>query len=315
MKLILAALMTVSALVAAPREARAELQCWVLASNTHVSVQNAAQCLSYDSRGIVYDTVSQVWVDPATGQTSLTPRRAAASQADCGPNETYYPSAGDTGTVGGVCQPNNAPSITTSVTNNQTPQVQAAAQTLNPSNASAYDKAFCSKGSCTYIPLEPLPFLPNTYGPASGSIGSWITSGFKLLIGAGAILAVVMIVLGALTYMFSDVVGDKFKAKTRIRNAMWGVVLLLSSYLILYTINPELTTFNLDLKPFNNYNTSPAVGTRITISNPHHFSVYNGPNAHIQVMELQNNCQSPKSLHRTEEGADAIGPYVVWSCL
>lgn len=115
---------------------------------------------------------------------------------------------------------------------------------------------FCQGGSCTYVPLEPLPFLPEKYGPSSGSIGDWVTKGFRFLISAGAIVAVVMIVLGALTYMFSDVVGNKTKAIARIRNAMWGLVILVSSYLILYTINPELTSFNLNFQLLNNYDKS-----------------------------------------------------------
>lgn len=115
---------------------------------------------------------------------------------------------------------------------------------------------FCTGGSCTYEPLEPLPYLPNKYGPEN-SFASAIPGIFKLLIGAGATIAVVMIVLGALTYMFSDIVGNKNKALNRIRSAMWAIVLLVSSYLILATINPELVTFNLKLKTVDNFMKSP----------------------------------------------------------
>lgn len=115
---------------------------------------------------------------------------------------------------------------------------------------------FCTGGSCTYEPLEPLPYLPNKYGPEN-SFASAIPGIFKLLIGAGATIAVVMIVLGALTYMFSDIVGNKKKALDRIRGAMWAIVLLVSSYLILSTINPELVTFNLKLKTSDNFMKSP----------------------------------------------------------
>jgi hypothetical protein len=80
---------------------------------------------------------------------------------------------------------------------------------------------------------------------------------FKLLIGAGATIAIVMIVLGALTYMFSDIVGNKKKALDRIRGAMWAIVLLLSSYLILFTINPDLVQFKLNLSDGRNFNITP----------------------------------------------------------
>lgn len=115
---------------------------------------------------------------------------------------------------------------------------------------------FCTGGSCTYVPLEPLPYLPNQYGPQN-SFASLMPGIFKLLIGAGAVIAVVMIVLGALTYMFSDIVGNKKKALDRIRGAMWAIVLLVSSYLILVTINPDLVKFNLNLNSTNNFITTP----------------------------------------------------------
>lgn len=116
---------------------------------------------------------------------------------------------------------------------------------------------FCTGGSCTYVPLEPLPGLPTSYGPNQGSFPALISSSFTLLIGAGAVIAVVMIVLGALTYMFSDIVGNKTKALARIRNAMWAVVLLVSSYLILVTINPDLVKFSLNLNVANNFTPAP----------------------------------------------------------
>lgn len=129
-------------------------------------------------------------------------------------------------------------------------------------------QAFCQGGSCTYVPLEPLPGLPDCYGPnppsscknPGGSFGTLVGNSFKLLIGAGALIAIIMIVLGALTYMFSDIAGNKKNALTRIRNAMWAIVILVSSYLILYTINPELVTFNLNLTPASGVGSSATSG-------------------------------------------------------
>lgn len=177
---------------------------------------------------------------------------------------------------------------------------------------------FCQGGSCTYVPLEPLPGLPNRYGPGQGSIGTWIGEGFKLVIGAGAVIAVAMIVLGALTYMFSDVVKNKTNAITRIRNAMWGLVILLASYLILYTINPELVTFNLKLTPLNNYNTTPGSssgGTRVIVTNPSGVNIYNGPDAYEQRAAEEAKCASPKSLHATGRDTDSRGEYVTYTCM
>lgn len=135
---------------------------------------------------------------------------------------------------------------------------------------------FCQGGACTYVPLEPLYGLPDCYGPnctsigktSGGAFGDLITGGFKLLIGAGAVIAVVMIVLGALTYMFSDIAGNKTKSLNRIRGAMWAIVLLVSSYLILYTINPDLVTLNFVPTVSNNFNTGPNSSSNPTSNAP-----------------------------------------------
>jgi hypothetical protein len=118
---------------------------------------------------------------------------------------------------------------------------QAAFAQTNPN-------AFCQNGTCTYVPLEPIP-LPGGGMVDTNSFPSLMSSAFKLLLGAGATIAVIMLVLGALTYMFSDIVGNKTKALGRIRGAMWAIVLLMSSYLILRTINPDLVIFKLNITP------------------------------------------------------------------
>jgi hypothetical protein len=88
-----------------------------------------------------------------------------------------------------------------------------------------------------------------------------------LFIGAGAAIAIVMLVLGALTYMFSDIAKNKTGALSRIRNAMWAIVLLLSSYLILNTINPDLVKFKLNLSATGTTQapTTPAAQQTLTL--------------------------------------------------
>ena len=175
---------------------------------------------------------------------------------------------------------------------------------------------FCTGGSCTYVPLEPLPGLPTSYGPNQGSFPTLIGNAFKLLIGAGAVIAVVMIVLGALTYMFSDIVGNKTKALSRIRNAMWAVVLLVSSYLILVTINPELVKFNLNLNGANNNGAAQnPTGTRIFVNGPSGANIYHSTaNSYDQYMNLLDQCQSPKALRAAGNGSDSQGNYTTWVC-
>lgn len=47
--------------------------------------------------------------------------------------------------------------------------------------------------------------------------------------------------------MSTDAFGEKNEAKNTISNAIWGLALAMGAWLILNTINPNLTTFNLEL--------------------------------------------------------------------
>ena len=76
--------------------------------------------------------------------------------------------------------------------------------------------------------------------PPGAEIGDVLSRLYVFGVGLVAIVAMIMLVIGGVQYM---VAGDKDPgpAKERIRNAIWGLILALCSYLILYTINPDLT--------------------------------------------------------------------------
>lgn len=92
-----------------------------------------------------------------------------------------------------------------------------------------------------------LPFLGGPYGlsnnTSSSSIAGYIANLYQFGIGISGILAVGMIVAGAILYSTSAGQGDKQKeGKEMITSALWGIVLLFGAYLILKTINPDLTS-------------------------------------------------------------------------
>lgn len=76
---------------------------------------------------------------------------------------------------------------------------------------------------------------------------SFLQGLFDLAIVAGATLAVIQITRGGFLYMTKDVISSKIQAKELIRDAVFGLVLLLSTVLILRQINPNLV--NLELNP------------------------------------------------------------------
>lgn len=75
-------------------------------------------------------------------------------------------------------------------------------------------------------------------------IGEYVAAMYAWLIGAGAILAVVMLMVGGLEWMLAAGSPERVgKAKTRIGNAFTGMVLLLCSYVIAFFIDPNTVAF------------------------------------------------------------------------
>lgn len=64
------------------------------------------------------------------------------------------------------------------------------------------------------------------------------------------VISILMVAIGGVEYIFSQVPGAKVEGKQRITNAIVGLLIGLASYLILYTIDPSFVKFNLtNLKP------------------------------------------------------------------
>lgn len=72
-------------------------------------------------------------------------------------------------------------------------------------------------------------------------IGEYMSAVYRWLLGASVTFAIVLIMIGGVQYVLSAGSGDVSAAKERITNAVIGFVLLLGTYAILYTVNPELT--------------------------------------------------------------------------
>ncbi|MBI5793924.1 hypothetical protein HZA87_02435 [Candidatus Uhrbacteria bacterium] len=71
----------------------------------------------------------------------------------------------------------------------------------------------------------------------------YIAGVYKYLIGIGTLIAIVLIMIGGLQYALAAQTGDVKKAQERIRNAVTGLALLISVYLLLAAVNPNLIIF------------------------------------------------------------------------
>lgn len=94
-----------------------------------------------------------------------------------------------------------------------------------------------------YEPLESKAFEETI--TKSSSLGDFLAQAFNLGLALAAALAVIMIVWGGVEYMLSESVFSKDDGKKKIKDALTGLLLALVSWLILFTINPEILNFKL----------------------------------------------------------------------
>ncbi len=80
---------------------------------------------------------------------------------------------------------------------------------------------------------------------APGDLSSVFNKVFTILLSIGAMAAVLRLVYAGYLYMMSDLWTSKQRAAGIIRDVTIGVLLLLSIYLILYQINPDLLKLNI----------------------------------------------------------------------
>ena len=109
-------------------------------------------------------------------------------------------------------------------------------------------KSFAAEttANMTYHILEPSAFssfgLNSTDAP---NLPSFLSAAFQFGLAIAAALAVIMIVWGGVEIMLSESVFKKDDGKKKIQDAIWGLLLALVSWLILFTINPDILKFKI----------------------------------------------------------------------
>ncbi len=93
-----------------------------------------------------------------------------------------------------------------------------------------------------YVPLEPGAFT-GVKTDTGGNLGVFLGQVFNWAIAIAVASALVMIIWGGIEYMTTDSWSGKNDGRTKIQNALLGLGLALISWLLLYTINPELVNF------------------------------------------------------------------------
>lgn len=83
-----------------------------------------------------------------------------------------------------------------------------------------------------------------------GDVSKYIRVVYEWMVKSGIVISTFLIIVGGLQYAFGAVSQEQIsKAKKRIINSIIGLVLLLGSYLLLFTINPQLLNLKVPSMP------------------------------------------------------------------
>jgi len=90
----------------------------------------------------------------------------------------------------------------------------------------------------------PIPGLGQELVITGDTLGQYIAALYKFFVGALGIISVVVMMIGGFLWLVSGGSGERLSAaKNTILNAIIGLILAITSYLLLYTLNPSLVNF------------------------------------------------------------------------
>ncbi len=120
-------------------------------------------------------------------------------------------------------------------------------------HVTAFMILLCIGGGVAYaqdMEYTPLVTIPGVTAVGTGvTLTDYLVNGLMFLVAAAGVLAVIMIVVAGTQYVAAGISPSaKSDAKEQIVNALIGLGIILSSWLLLNTINPNLVNFSLELE-------------------------------------------------------------------
>lgn len=94
-----------------------------------------------------------------------------------------------------------------------------------------------------YILLE-----PSFIGSEESNFIQYLGAAYTTILVIATVLAVLVMVVGAIQYIMTETIPGKFQGKSMMISALFGLIIVFGGWLILNTINPNLTVFNLNLE-------------------------------------------------------------------
>lgn len=102
-----------------------------------------------------------------------------------------------------------------------------------------------------FVPLAPISNLTTGAGVNSPDLANFFNALYKYLIGASAVLAIIMIMWGGMEISTQDSIGAHSEGRERITQAILGLVIVLSPVLVFTIINPAILKLSIGLKPLD----------------------------------------------------------------
>lgn len=100
----------------------------------------------------------------------------------------------------------------------------------------------------TYKLLAPLPMFGTEFNASGKSFGDYLSIMFTFFVSFAGVLAVVMLIFGGIQYMSTDSLSGTESGRSKMYQAIFGLIIVLASYVILNTVNPNLVKFNFSIQ-------------------------------------------------------------------
>lgn len=195
----------------------------------------------------VYEQVSLPQVPPVINQQNITISSSGGtynSDSILLPNKTYV--AEGVYILNGVTKTTQSITATTSKGTSPTDTpIDTNPAVLNPTNPIVTDQP--GEGE-SYKLLAPLPIFGSVFNASGKSFGDYLSIMFTFFVSFAGVLAVVMLIFGGIQYMSTDSLSGTESGRSKMYQAVYGLIIVLASYVILNTVNPNLVKFNFSIQ-------------------------------------------------------------------
>ncbi|MEI7709253.1 MAG: pilin [bacterium] len=242
------------------------------------SLMNKADCDNHNPKGVWTDNGpvgNCVWPSSGSGKTFIPGGNSLMTKTDCDNNKGVWGAPQTTDPLGNCVWhdsgdrqhfiPGGQSFMTHTECDNHNPKGTWSAD-LTQNTPNPITNTNTPTLNTTYTLLAPLPCnldanpkivgCENVNGTGvlksfdtTQNFGSYLNMMITIFIGICAILAVVMIIVGGIEYMTSELISSKESGKEKVSGAIFGLILALGAYAILFTINPDLLNSTITAKP------------------------------------------------------------------